>query len=64
MKLFSTSSLNIPTKLNKIIINVEPNIDNTLCKSTNYEIPREHGIGIPYEFNKSENFVEYKSRYD
>tara|TARA_B000000441_G_C21707707_1_gene330328 strand:+ start:833 stop:1216 length:384 start_codon:yes stop_codon:yes gene_type:complete len=46
------------------VINVESNIDNTLCKSTNYEIPREHGIGIPYEFNKSENFVEYKSRYD
>lgn len=45
-------------------INVESNIDNTLCKSTNYEIPREHGIGIPYEFNKSEKFVEYKSRYD
>tara|TARA_Y100000361_G_scaffold2559_1_gene2212 strand:- start:14050 stop:14433 length:384 start_codon:yes stop_codon:yes gene_type:complete len=46
------------------VINVESNIDNTLCKSTNYEIPREHGIGIPYEFNKSEKFVEYKSRYD
>ena len=66
-KLYINTS-NVKENTNKSIptsvINVEPNIVNTLCKSTNYEIPREHCIGIPYEFNKSENFVEYKSRYD
>ncbi len=39
-------------------------LDNVDYETTNYSLPKEHGIGDPYVFSSNCNHEEYKSVYD